>query len=83
MYTIMQAGGVGLAHDLYRNIASLPSLFMFDQRRRYWLLTWTTYGTWLPGDERGFVSPVRENSYELWRSKNQRGTAYSRSMPGL
>ncbi len=26
---------------------------------RYWLLTWTTYGTWLPGDERGFVSNVR------------------------
>jgi REP element-mobilizing transposase RayT len=22
------------------------------------LLTWTTYGTWLPGDERGFVSRV-------------------------
>jgi REP element-mobilizing transposase RayT len=26
---------------------------------RYWLLTWTTYGTWLPGDARGFVSNVR------------------------
>jgi REP element-mobilizing transposase RayT len=25
---------------------------------RYWLLTWTTYGTWLPGDSRGFVSNV-------------------------
>ncbi len=25
---------------------------------RYWLLTWTTYGTWLPGDVRGFVSCV-------------------------
>jgi REP element-mobilizing transposase RayT len=25
-----------------------------------WLLTWTTYGTWLPGDERGFVGFVRE-----------------------
>jgi hypothetical protein len=22
---------------------------------RYWFLTWTTYGSWLPGDERGFV----------------------------
>jgi REP element-mobilizing transposase RayT len=29
---------------------------------RYWLLTWTTYGTWLPGDERGFVSNVRAAS---------------------
>ncbi|HEY7153829.1 MAG TPA: transposase, partial [Gemmataceae bacterium] len=27
---------------------------------RYWLLTWTTYGTWLPGDARGFVSDVRD-----------------------
>ena len=25
---------------------------------RFWLLTWTTYGTWLPGDARGFVSNV-------------------------
>jgi REP element-mobilizing transposase RayT len=25
---------------------------------RYWLLTWTTYGTWLPGDARSFVSDV-------------------------
>ena len=22
---------------------------------RYWFLTWTTYGSWLPGDQRGFV----------------------------
>ncbi len=27
--------------------------------QRYWLLTWTTYGTWLPGDPRGFVGRVR------------------------
>ncbi len=27
---------------------------------RYWLLTWTTYGTWLPGDRRGFVSEHRD-----------------------
>jgi REP element-mobilizing transposase RayT len=25
---------------------------------RYWLLTWTTYGTWQPGDARGFVNNV-------------------------
>jgi REP element-mobilizing transposase RayT len=25
---------------------------------RYWLLTWRTYGTWLPGDQRGFVDPI-------------------------
>ena len=26
---------------------------------RYWLLTWTCYGTWLSGDARGFVANVR------------------------
>ncbi len=25
---------------------------------RFWFLTWRTYGTWLPGDARGFVDPV-------------------------
>lgn len=28
---------------------------------RYWLLTNTTYGTWLPGDHRGFVGHVLEH----------------------
>ena len=27
----------------------------FIEIDRYWFLTWTTYGTWLPGDDRGFV----------------------------
>ena len=27
---------------------------------RYWFLTWTTYGSWLPGDKRGFVGSVRK-----------------------
>ena len=38
---------------------------------RHWFLTWTTYGTWLPGDQRGFVGRrpdelgrnVRQNKY--------------------
>jgi REP element-mobilizing transposase RayT len=29
---------------------------------RYWLITWTTYGSWLPGDARGFVSNVADPS---------------------
>jgi len=29
---------------------------------RHWFLTWTTYGTWLPGSERGFVGEVRDES---------------------
>lgn len=27
---------------------------------RYWLITWTMYGNWLPGDPRGFVSTVSD-----------------------
>jgi hypothetical protein len=27
---------------------------------RVWMITWTTYGTRLPGDARGFVSNVRD-----------------------
>ena len=27
-----------------------------------WLLTWTTYGTWLPGAESGFVGNVLEEA---------------------
>jgi hypothetical protein len=25
----------------------------FEAYNRIWFLTWTIYGTWLPGDERG------------------------------
>jgi hypothetical protein len=27
---------------------------------RQWLITWTCYGTWLPGTARGFVGNVRD-----------------------
>src|SRR5438128_5104644 len=27
---------------------------------RYWLISWTCYGNWLPGAARGFVGNVRE-----------------------
>jgi len=49
---------------------------------RTWLLTSTTYGTWLPGDERGFVSRVRDKDghYVL---HNIHGEPYDRDMPGL
>jgi hypothetical protein len=49
---------------------------------RYWLLTWTTYGTWLPGDARGFVSNVREGPGPEVRH-NQPGTPVDADMPGL
>ena len=39
---------------------------------RCWLLTWTTYGSWLPGDHRGFVSTQR----------NDNGLPYIHNLPG-
>ncbi|MFV2069011.1 MAG: transposase [Pirellulales bacterium] len=49
---------------------------------RYWFLTWSTYGTWLPGDSRGFVSSVRDASgNEVIH--NVPGTPYDADMPAL
>src|SRR5258707_12751943 len=36
-----------------------------------WLLTWTTYGTWLPGDDRGSVTSVH----------NERGPRHRHNIP--
>jgi REP element-mobilizing transposase RayT len=49
---------------------------------RHWLLTTTTYGTWLPGDKRGFVSPVRAEDGTL-ELHNIPGTPYDADMPDL
>jgi REP element-mobilizing transposase RayT len=49
---------------------------------RHWLLTWTTYGTWLPGDERGFVSPKFENE-QTEKRNNRFGTQYDSHRPDL
>ena len=49
---------------------------------RIWFLTWTTYGTWLPGDDRGFVSPKFEaDSPE--RRTNEPGRPYDEGRPDL
>ena len=47
-----------------------------------WLLTSTTYGTWLPGDARGFVSTVTEVDGQRVRH-NQYGEPYDADMPCL
>jgi len=49
---------------------------------RHWLLTSTTYGTWLPGDPRGFVSNVADGPGPEVRH-NIPGTPYDKDMPGL
>ena len=48
----------------------------------FWLLTWTTYGMWLPGDSRGSVSRVRAGPGPRVRH-NRYGTPVDSGMPGL
>ncbi|MFO0925715.1 MAG: hypothetical protein U0736_01600 [Gemmataceae bacterium] len=55
---------------------------------RYWLLTSTFYGNWLPGDPRGFVSRVRDTRSDDAASPHRRehdlpGTECDRDLPGL
>jgi REP element-mobilizing transposase RayT len=49
---------------------------------RFWMLTWTTYGTWLPGDGRGFVSELRDESGEKVLH-NTPGTPCDADLPPL
>jgi REP element-mobilizing transposase RayT len=49
---------------------------------RIWFLTWTTYGTWLPGDERGFVSPKFEGDSPE-RRHNEPGRPYDQGRETL
>lgn len=55
---------------------------------RFWLLTNTTYGTWLPGDRRGSVTSVRDlrpgEVREPTRVEHDRpGDAWEAHLPGL
>lgn len=56
---------------------------------RFWLITSTTYGTWLPGDERGFVGrvwdvrPDDQMTDSLRREHDQYGQPYDADIPGL
>ena len=63
-----------------------PSSFQSSERKlefdRYWLLTWTTYGTWLPGDPRGSVTTVRDRPGPRKRH-NLPGTPAEPPLPGL
>jgi REP element-mobilizing transposase RayT len=49
------------------------------------LLTWTTYGAWLPGDERGSVARVRDGvqAGKPRLKLNEYGSSYADATPGL
>ncbi len=49
---------------------------------RYWLLTWTCYGHWLPGDRRGFVGNVCDRD-GLRAVHNIPGTPFDADIPEL
>src|ERR1700722_15033166 len=49
---------------------------------RYWLITWTCYGIWLPGSARGFVSAVEEGQGNRG-IHNIPGTPFDTDMPKL
>ncbi|GAB4127899.1 transposase [Thermopirellula anaerolimosa] len=49
---------------------------------QYWLLTWTVYGTWLPGDPRGSVASVRRGPGSR-RERDRYGEPFEPPMPGL
>ncbi len=49
---------------------------------RHWVITWTCYGTWLPGDARGLVGNVCESN-GTHESHNIPGTPFDADMPGL
>jgi REP element-mobilizing transposase RayT len=49
---------------------------------RVWLLTWTTYGSWLPGDRRGPVARTRDGPGS-WRPTNVPGTSPAPMNAGL
>lgn len=64
------------------SIETIAVCWPHDQRRGgTYLLTWTTYGSWLRGDERGFVGPVLEHGEYVVH--NRIGAPYSSAIPEL
>jgi hypothetical protein len=41
-------------------------------------ITWTTYGTWLPGDQRGYVSNTLQENRRYARRENRVGRPYAK-----
>jgi REP element-mobilizing transposase RayT len=49
---------------------------------RVWFLTWRTYGTWLPGDDRGFVGAFHDR-HGVRTSQNEPGVPMAEGQPHL
>lgn len=50
---------------------------MAGERESGWLVTWTCYGTWLPGDPRGYVSDTFRPDGSRVPKQNVPGTPYT------
>jgi REP element-mobilizing transposase RayT len=50
---------------------------------RYWHLTWTTYGQWLPGDARGSVTRIRKPGEAHRVEEDEFGTPRTDANPEL
>src|SRR5438105_3236109 len=48
-------------HACWSQIGENPRA-LSQEMDRFWLLIWTTYGSWLPGDRRGSVARLRAPS---------------------
>jgi REP element-mobilizing transposase RayT len=48
---------------------------------RHWLITWSTYGTWLPGDARGYIGKAQIGGERVLQ--NVPGTPRLEGNPGL
>jgi REP element-mobilizing transposase RayT len=46
------------------------------------LITWTCYGTWLPGDSRGYVSNTLKDAHQYEPKQNETGTPHTKDDPG-
>ena len=65
-----------------------PEMICYELAMRWWLLTTTTYGTWLPGNPRGSVTSVRDRregeALSSVRKEHDRpGEEWESEMPGL
>ena len=74
--------GVPLIFSFFFPYNVMPYVYFDTSRYRYAIVTSTTYGTWLPGDKRGFVSRFYDNKGNVVL-QNEYGTAWAADHPDL